>query len=175
MKNQLGKFLGRSALIAAGALFYVAMPAIAVDLGKPAPDFELSSPRQESIKLSGYKGKVVYLDFWASWCVPCRETFPFMNQLREKFAKDGLEIVAVNIDTKRPDADKFLAQIPADFTILFDAKRAVAKTYELKGLPTTFLIDRDGNVISTHLGFQKDRAGELEAHIAKALADSPQK
>lgn len=149
--------------------------AFAVDLGKAAPDFDLPNAQQESIKLSTFKGKVVYLDFWASWCVPCRETFPFMNQLREKFAKDGLEIVAVNIDTKRPDADKFLAQIPAEFTILFDAKRAVAKTYELKGLPTTFLIDRDGNLVSTHLGFQKDRAGELEANIVKALAKSLQK
>ena len=175
MNNYLGIFLRRSAQIAVGALICIVVPAIAVDLGKPAPDFELPSARNENIKLSGYKGKVVYLDFWASWCVPCRETFPFMNQLREKFANAGLEIVAVNIDTKRPDADKFLAQIPAEFTILFDAKRAVAKNYELKGLPTTFLIDRDGNVVSTHLGFQKDRAGELEAHIAKALANSPQK
>ena len=149
-------------------------PAAGVDLGKPAPDFELPSSQQEGIKLSGYKGKVVYLDFWASWCVPCRETFPFMNQLREKYGSDGLEIVAVNIDTKRLDADKFLAQFPAAFTILFDPKRGVAKNYALKGLPTTFLIDREGNLLSTHLGFQKDRAGELEAHIAKALANTPQ-
>ncbi len=149
--------------------------AFAVELGKPAPDFDLPNSQQESVKLSAYKGKVVYLDFWASWCVPCRETFPFMNQLREKFATAGLEIVAVNIDTKRLDADKFLAQIPANFTVLYDPKRGVAKTYALKGLPTTFLIDRDGNLISTHLGFQKDRASELEAHIEKALADSPKK
>jgi cytochrome c biogenesis protein CcmG, thiol:disulfide interchange protein DsbE len=173
MKNYYTNIRVRFAVIALG--FFFASSALAVDVGKPAPDFELPSLQQENIKLSGYKGKVVYLDFWASWCAPCRETFPFMNQLREKFAKDGLEIVAVNIDTKRPDADKFLAQIPAEFTILFDAKRAIAKIYELKGLPTTFLIDRDGNLVSTHLGFQKDRIGELEGHIAKALANSPQK
>ena len=147
----------------------IAGQAQAQEAGKPAPDFELPNLNQEGVKLSGYQGKVVYLDFWASWCGPCRETFPWMNQLREKYASDGLEIVAVNIDTKRADADKFLGQIPASFTVLFDPKRGVAKTYALKGMPTSFLIDRSGNVVSTHLGFQKDRAGELEAHIVKAL------
>lgn len=149
-------------------------PAFSVELGQPAPDFELFDGKDQSIKLASYLGKVVYLDFWASWCVPCRETFPWMNQLQAKFGKDGFEVVAVNIDTKKVDADKFLAQFPAGFTVLFDPKRAVAKTYELKGLPTTFLIDRAGKLVRTHLGFQKERAGELEAHIAKALTDSPQ-
>ena len=149
-------------------------PAFSVELGQPAPDFERVDGKDQSIKLSSYLGKVVYLDFWASWCVPCRETFPWMNQLQAKFGKDGFEVVAVNIDTKKVDADKFLAQFPAGFTVLFDPKRAVAKTYELKGLPTTFLIDRAGNLISTHLGFQKERTGEIEAHIAKALTDSSQ-
>ena len=141
----------------------------ALELGKPAPDFNLPNSKQDVIKLSGYQGKVVYLDFWASWCGPCRETFPWMNQLQEKYGKDGFEIVAVNIDTKRADADKFLAQYGAGFTVLFDPKRGVAKTYEIKGMPTSFLIDRSGNVVSTHLGFQKDRAAELEEHIVKAL------
>ncbi len=164
--NKTGLFLGLLAL----SLFVATSQA--QEAGKAATDFDLLSAKQESVKLSGYKGKVVYLDFWASWCVPCRETFPFMNQLKEKYGKDGLEIVAVNIDTKRPDADKFLAQIPADFTVLFDPKRVVAKIYALKGMPTSFLIDRSGNVISTHLGFQKDRAGELEAVVAKAVAST---
>ena len=149
-------------------------PALSIDLGKPAPDFERVDSKDQSVKLSNYLGKVVYLDFWASWCVPCRETFPWMNQLQEKYGKDGFEVVAVNIDTKKGDADRFLAQFPAHFTVLFDPKRGVAKTYALKGMPTAFLIDRAGNVVSTHLGFQKDRAGELEAHIAKALTDSSQ-
>lgn len=154
------------------ALASIIVPAQAQDAGKPAPDFELLNLKQEGVKLSGYQGKVVYLDFWASWCGPCRETFPWMTQLQEKYGKDGFEIVAVNIDTKRADADKFLGQFPAGFTVLFDPKRTVAKTYALKGMPTSFLIDRAGNVVSTHLGFQKDRAGELEAHIAKAVGSA---
>lgn len=141
----------------------------AVELGQPAPDFDLQNLKQEVVKLSSYQGKVVYLDFWASWCGPCRETFPWMNQMQAKYGKDGFEIVAVNIDKKRPDADKFLAQIPAEFTVVFDTKLSVARSYALKGAPTSFLIDRAGNVVSTHLGFQKDRAAELEAHIVKTL------
>ena len=156
------------------ALLSFVAPVLSVEVGQPAPDFERVDGKDQSIKLSSYLGKVVYLDFWASWCVPCRETFPWMNQLQEKYGKDGFEVVAVNIDTKKGDADRFLAQFPAHFTVLFDPKRGVAKTYALKGMPTAFLIDRAGNVVSTHLGFQKDRAGELEAHIAKALTDSSQ-
>ena len=171
MTNLLQCF-GRMLVVFTGTALFAAS-ALSVEVGQPAADFELLNLKQEGVKLSGYKGKVVYLDFWASWCVPCRETFPFMNQLKEKYGKDGLEVIAVNIDTKRPDADKFLSQMPAEFTVLFDPKRVVAKTYELKGMPTTFLIDRSGNIISTHLGFQKDRAGELEAVVAKALTSAP--
>ena len=154
------------------ALAFNTVPVQAQEVGKPAADFELPNLSKEGVKLSGYHGKVVYLDFWASWCGPCRETFPWMNQMQQKYAKEGLEIVAVNIDTKRADADKFLAQVSAGFTLLFDPKRGVAKTYQLKGMPTSFLIDRAGNVVSTHLGFQKDRAGELEAHIVKVLGSA---
>ena len=171
MANLL-QFPGRIAAVFFG-LTLVAGSALSVELGQPASDFELLNLKQEGVKLSQYKGKVVYLDFWASWCVPCRETFPFMNQLKEKYGKDGLEVIAINIDTKRPDADKFLAQVPAEFTVLFDPKRVVAKIYALKGMPTTFLIDRAGNLVSTHLGFQKERAGELEAVIAKAMTSTP--
>ena len=148
------------------------LPVQAQEPGKPAADFELPNLKQDVVKLSAYQGKVVYLDFWASWCGPCRETFPWMNRLQEKYGKEGFEIVAVNIDTKRADADKFLAQITAEFTVLFDPKRGVAKTYGLKGMPTSFIIDRGGNIVSTHLGFQKDRAGELEAHIVKVLGNA---
>ncbi len=154
------------------ALAFSIVPAHAQEAGKPAADFELPNLTKEGVKLSDYLGKVVYLDFWASWCAPCRETFPWMNQMQQKYADQGFEIVAVNIDTKRADADKFLAQVPAGFTLLFDPKRSVAKTYQLKGMPTSFLIDRAGNVVTTHLGFQKDRAGELEAHIVKVLGSA---
>ena len=160
-----------------GALFilfalFALNEARAVDLGKPAPDFDLLNIKQESVKLSAYQGKVVYLDFWASWCGPCRQTFPWMNQMQAKYGKEGFEIVAVNIDKKRPDADKFLAQMGAEFTVVFDTKLNVARSYELKAAPTAFLIDREGNLVSTHLGFQADRAAELEASIVKLLGTS---
>ena len=132
-------------LLAVATLFL--SQAYAVEFGKPAPDFDLQNIKQEAVKLSSYQGKVVYLDFWASWCGPCRQTFPWMNQLQAKYGKDGFEIVAVNIDKKRPDADKFLAQIAAEFTVLFDNKLNVARSYELKAAPTSFLIDRAGNVV----------------------------
>lgn len=154
------------------ALLAFAAPVFSVDVGQPAPDFERVDGKDQSIKLSSYLGKVVYLDFWASWCVPCRETFPWMNQLQAKFGKDGFEVVAVNIDTKKVDADKFLAQFPPAFTILFDPKRGVAKSYELKGVPSSYLIDRAGNLVSVQVGFSKSREAELEARIEKLLGDT---
>ena len=147
-------------------------PVLSVEVGQPAPDFERVDGKDQSIKLSSYLGKVVYLDFWASWCVPCRETFPWMNQLQAKFGNDGFQVVAVNIDTKKVDADKFLAKFPPAFTILFDPTRGVAKSYELKGVPSSYLIDRAGNLVSVQIGFSKPREAEFEARIEKLLSDT---
>lgn len=158
--------------ICLAALLSFVRPALSVEVGQPALDFERVDGKDQMVKLSSYLGKVVYLDFWASWCVPCRETFPWMNQLQAKFGKDGFEIIAVNIDTKKSDADKFIAQFPPQFTILFDPKRGVAAIYGLKGVPSSYLIDRAGNLVSVQLGFSKPREAELEGRIEKLLSDT---
>lgn len=149
----------------------VAFPlgANALEQGKQAPDFELRNLGQSSVKLSNYKGKVVYLDFWASWCGPCKKTFPWMNEMQKKYGKDGFEIVAINLDKKKDDADKFLAGTPAEFTVLLDPAGGTAKTFELQGMPSSFIIDRSGSVHLAHRGFKDGQAEELESEIKKAL------
>ena len=155
--------------VAAALVALPAALAVAQDAGKPAPDFQLPSG-DKTLKLSELRGRVVYLDFWASWCGPCRQSFPWMNGLQEKYAAQGLTIVGVNVDQKRADADKFLADTPAKFTLAYDASGATPKAYGVKVMPTSLLIGPDGTVQAVHKGFREADRDELEAMIKSALA-----
>lgn len=159
----------RSASLAIALALAAPVGVHAVEQGKQAPDFELPSTGQNNIKLSNYKGKVVYLDFWASWCGPCKKTFPWMNEMQKKYGKDGFQIVAINVDKQKVDADKFLATAPAEFTILLDPDGNVAKTFDLQGMPSSFIIDRNGTVRIAHRGFKDGNAEELEGEIKKLV------
>lgn len=140
----------------------------ALEAGSKAPDFELPGV-QGPVKLSSTAGSVVYVDFWASWCGPCRQSFSWMNAVQDKYRAQGLKIIGVNLDAKNEDARKFLLQIPAKFTIAFDSKGLTPKTYGVKGMPTSFLIGRDGKIIFQHLGFKEADRESLEKQIKAAL------
>lgn len=143
--------------------------AFAVQTGDTAPDVPLTGAQGVS-KLSDLKGQVVYLDFWASWCGPCRHSFPWMNDMQAKYGAKGLKIVGMNLDANKADAEKFLSQVPAKFTVAFDPKGDSPKLYKVKGMPSSFLIDAQGKVIMVHSGFKEEEAKELEGKIQKALA-----
>ena len=143
--------------------------ALALTAGQQAPDFELHGQSAVPVKLSSLRGKVVYLDFWASWCGPCRQSFPWMNDMQAKFAARGFQVVAVNLDAKDADAQKFLSETSGKFQIAFDSKGVTPKLYGVKGMPTSYLIDREGRVVSEHAGFNLSKTGELEKQIEKAL------
>jgi cytochrome c biogenesis protein CcmG, thiol:disulfide interchange protein DsbE len=155
--------------LAALCLATLAAPAAwSLDAGAPAPELNLPGLK-DTVSLAALKGKVVYVDFWASWCGPCKQSFPAMNELQSKYRAQGFEIVAVNLDAKRADADKFLAEVPAQFTVAFDAKGDSARRFEVKGMPSSYLIGRDGKVIAAHKGFKDEDRKELDARIAQAL------
>ena len=115
-------------------------------------------------------GKVIWVDFWASWCVPCRRSFPWMNTMHRKYAAEGLEIIAVNLDKERALADGFLAEIPAEFALRFDPAGNLAKEFEVQTMPSSYLLDTDGKVLATHFGFRTADAPEYERAIQDALA-----
>jgi thiol-disulfide isomerase/thioredoxin len=115
------------------------------------------------------RGDVVWLDFWASWCVPCRHSFPWMNAMQEKYGPLGLTVIAINLDSDRADADRFLASIPAGFKVRFDPEGKLAKRYEVEAMPSSYVINRTGHVIERHLGFKESREAEYEASIRTAL------
>jgi cytochrome c biogenesis protein CcmG/thiol:disulfide interchange protein DsbE len=117
-----------------------------------SPPANTSSPG-DVLELTALKGQVVYLDFWASWCAPCRESFPWMNRLQGELGPDGLVVIAVNVDRQRADADRFLREHPAQFRIVYDADGLLPEKFGVRGMPTSFLIDRNGRVQSRHEGF----------------------
>ena len=123
----------------------------------------------DGLDLGAYKGKVVYLDFWASWCNPCRQSFPWMNQLQELYAPKGLVVIAVNVDHDRDLADEFLQSNNAQFKIVYDQGGAIAEKYDFKDMPTSILIGRDGKIRYVHNGFYPDKEGLYDAHINALL------
>lgn len=123
--------------------------------------------------LAPVEGRVVWVDFWASWCVPCRRSFPWLNSMHRKYGPAGLQIIAVNLDKDRALADAFLAELPAEFALRFDPSAALAKEFDVQGMPSSFLIDADGNVLESHFGFKTDETASYEHAIEAALARSP--
>lgn len=134
-----------------------------------APDISLPSIDGE-VQLGDLKGKVVYLDFWASWCEPCKKSFPWMNSIKQKYADEGFEIFAVNLDKDRKLADEFLQAMAINFIVAFDESGTSASEYKLKGMPTSYLIGRDGRVHASHIGFRDKDKDKLEKAI-KTLLD----
>jgi thiol-disulfide isomerase/thioredoxin len=146
--------------------------ATAVTAGEQAPDFQLQG-LTEDFRLSALRGKVVYLDFWASWCGPCKQSFPWMNELQKRYGPQGLQVVAVNVDANRNDARRFLAEVPARFSVAFDARADTPRRYDIKGMPTSVLIAPDGQVLYVHSGFRDEERAALESRITQALASTP--
>ena len=146
----------------------LSLSAHAVEVGQPAPDFDLPG-RSAAIKLNDYKGKLVYLDFWASWCGPCKQSFPWMNEMQARYGAKGLRVVSINVDQKPDDAKNFLSTNAARFEVAFDHAGKTPKAYAIKGMPTSILIGPDGKVLMVHSGFKDDQRGDLERQIMLGL------
>lgn len=154
----------------AAAAWLLPLPAVAVEAGDAAPAFSLPTAKGEPLALDRLRGKVVYVDFWASWCGPCRRSFPWMNEMQQKYGAKGLVVVGINVDKKRGDADKFLAQIPAAFAIAFDEAGTTPSAFGVKGMPSSYLIDASGKVVYVERGFLDEHRAELEQRVASLVA-----
>ncbi len=148
---------------------------------RPAPDFSLpiltaqpsktekSSDLPAEVNLAQFRGRVVYLDFWATWCPPCRQSFPWMDAMFERYQQDGLSVIAISLDRKQELAQRFMQSTQPSFTIAYDPKGEVATAYQLRTIPTSFLIDREGRIVSTHIGFRNTDQDRLETEIQELL------
>ena len=141
-------------------LAYVAL-LLAGNLATAGPSFDISQ----------FNGRVLYLDFWASWCAPCQLSFPWMQSLQGTYASDGLAVVAVNLDRRRSDADRFLATKQTDIEVRFDPGGLIAEQFGVKGMPTSLIIDRHGVVRFTHVGFRAIDEPVYESQLKQILAE----
>lgn len=124
----------------------------------------------ESFQLGKLRGKVVYIDFWASWCGPCAKSFPFLNGLHNQFKDRGLTIIGVNLDENRSDAEAFLSKYPAEFTVAVDKQAQCADSFSVKAMPSSYLVDANGIIRHVHLGFRPEDAKNIQAVVEQLLA-----
>jgi thiol-disulfide isomerase/thioredoxin len=124
-----------------------------------------------SIDLGSLRGRVVYLDFWASWCVPCRQAFPWMQTMKDAHEREGLTVVAVNLDRSQEDAERFLNRFKPSFVVRFDPQGSLAERFNIHGLPTSVIIDRHGVQRFTHIGFRAVDQAAFENQLRQVLAE----
>lgn len=143
-------------------------PARALGAGDAAPALELEGPAGP-VSLAALQGRVVYLDFWASWCPPCRQSFPWMDAMLARHGAAGLAVVAVNLDRQRTAAEQFLRAVPSRATIAFDPAGDTPRRFGARAMPSSFVIGRDGRVRLQHDGFRAEDTAPLEYALLQAL------
>jgi thiol-disulfide isomerase/thioredoxin len=132
--------------------------------------FTSTAHSADEFDLSRYRGKVVLVDFWASWCEPCRRSFPWLNEMQAKYADRGLVVIGINVDRVEADAARFLRDVPARFPIVYDAAGALATQYDVPGMPSSFVFGPDGQIVARHIGFRDGLRAQREAELQKLLA-----
>jgi thiol-disulfide isomerase/thioredoxin len=137
----------------------VATPVFTAPSG-PAPQFQLSSMAGAPVSLSQYKGQVVMINFWASWCGPCRQEMPVLEKLYAKYKPMGMTMIGVNVEPDSSLAANWLKSTPVTFPILFDTKSEVSKLYSVPGMPSTVIVDRKGNLRWMHVGYKPGEENE---------------
>lgn len=143
---------------------------LSAEIGDTAPPFSLKSISGSGwVDLDSEPEKILYIDFWASWCGPCKLSFPSMIKLKKLFKDEPFEIIAISVDTDLRAADKFLDSYEINFQVALDLDGAVAEKYALPGMPSSFLLDRDKKVIATHKGFRKSDFAKIKKEIEEAL------
>lgn len=145
--------------------------ATALGVGESAPAFTAPSLTSNSnVKLSAYRGKVVLVDFWASWCPPCRESLPQFENLRQELAGSPFEVVAINVDENPDDGRQFLSTHPVTYPVVMDKDGKIPEKYEVPGMPTSYLLDKNGVVQYVHVAFKDGDLEKIKAEIQKLLA-----
>jgi len=145
----------RSIGFLAGALLAASAAVPAADTASgPAPDFTLGSRAGKPLSLADYKGKVVMLNFWASWCVPCKQEMPLLDTIYKKYGKMGFTLIGVNVEPDSKAANAVLEKIPVSFPVVYDTDSKVSQLYQVSGMPSTVIIDRKGQMRMLHRGYK---------------------
>lgn len=145
--------------------------ATAAGVKGPAPNFTLKSLTGKNLKLSEMRGNVVMINFWASWCGPCRQEMPLLNDLHNKYEPLGFTVLGVNVEENSSDARGFLGNTPVDFPVLLDNTNKVSKMYDVVAMPTTVLVDRDGNMRYLHKGYKPGDEKKYRKMVKKLIRE----
>ena len=146
---------------------FAALPPV----GKPAPDFAAKSDGGRNVRLSELRGQVVLINFWASWCSPCRQELPLLSKIYSQYRGAGFALLAVNVDDNRKDAESMLKRLDLKFPTLFDGNKKVAKLYGVDTMPATLVIDRDGRVRYVHRGYYEGYERKYEQQVRELLKE----
>ncbi len=140
--------------------------------GQPTPQCPSAlTGNAEKLDLNAYKGKVILIDFWATWCPPCKKSMPFFNSLRNEHVKNGFEIVAINVDENSEEAKQFLASNAVDYVTAFDPKGDCPAKFDVQAMPSTYLVDKTGKIRKIHLGFRDEDKDMISAQVSALLAE----
>jgi len=143
----------------------------AENLSGAAPDFTLRSNQDKNLRLEDFRGEVVMLNFWASWCGPCRQEMPLMDEIYKEYQKFGFTILAVNVDEDSEDADRFLKSVPVSFPVLYDNDSKISEMFDVDAMPTTVMIDRDGNKRFLHRGYKSGYEEDYKKQVKQLIRE----
>ncbi len=158
-------------LLLATSLLLLPLAAPAGEVSGPAPDFTLRSNTGKNLKLSDFRGQVVLLNFWASWCGPCRQEMPLLEKLYQRYRKLGFTILGVNVEEDSRQAKRMLKEIRVSFPILFDTQSKVSELYHVSAMPSTVIIDRDGNMRYLHKGYKPGEEAVYRKWVKKLIRE----
>jgi thiol-disulfide isomerase/thioredoxin len=161
-----------SRVLACAIAFHLALaPAAALAQAKIIPDLAAQDAQGTDVKLRGYIGHVVLVDFWASWCPPCKASFPALDALSKELNSRGVVVLAINVDERRRDADAFLSEHPHTMTVLFDPKGTLPSALKMQGMPSSFVVDRLGTIRFTHMGYTGNIEDQERHEITQLLSE----
>jgi thiol-disulfide isomerase/thioredoxin len=161
----------RNRIAAVAAALAISLPALAGNTSGPAPSFTLTSSAGQDVSLAQYKGQVVMINFWASWCGPCRQEMPLLESIYKKYNRMGFTLLGVNVEPNSQAANDWLKATPVSFPILYDKDSKVSKLYDVAGMPSTVIIDRSGNLRVLHRGYKPGDENEYLDSIRSLIRE----
>ncbi len=161
--------LTRTLIASIVLIFLMVAPAFSLTSGERSPQFSLLDMNHKKVSLEQFKGRAVYVDFWASWCPSCRRSLPWMSEVQEKYGREKLEVVAINLDEDQEDAVRLLSNFNPSITVLFDPQGDAARIYKVNAMPTSLLIDAQGSIVSVFEGFSEDTEARIEQELERLL------
>jgi thiol-disulfide isomerase/thioredoxin len=156
---------------AVALLAVIAVSSLAGASTQMAPDFSLPTRNGDTVSLAKLKGQVVMLNFWASWCGPCRQEMPLLEQMYQKYHRLGFTLVGVNVDENAGDAERFLSNVPVSFPVALDTKNETSKLYKVQAMPSSIFIDRKGVVRHLHPGYRRGDEAKYQEQIRALLKE----